>query len=879
MLSIFRRSGIAGAALLLALGATVPVRAQTVTSLVVHVRDEAGAPISGARVTIEGTGQARTAVTGVTGDAAIATQPDTYRVTVAADGRVTASTSEVTLTSGGTTTVSVTLTATGTDATTEIGRTRTAADRLNTTVSAAGSVVTPVSVGIRQNPELKNYAYNLPGLTTFQSAKSSTVHFKIRGADNEPRTQLDGHVLTNTGAGNFLVGWLNADAFDRIDVEKGPGIARGDEGRTTFGTIDLVTHRFSDTPQFDSTFGVNDQNGSRSQLSWRGALGAGKRLHYVLGYGFDGQADPANGYTGLFLGPARTGTNANASSAVAAYASPLAGGLGLRYELAKVEYAFSPVTRLSLGYVGFHGVAAPLGGKYAGYEGMFTVAPCFVNGAPGTPAQCATATTVTAPALAPFIGSTQPLYSGYTAGSERNNEPFFEATLSTTLGKELISISPFRGVVNDILLYTAPAAAIAGLPSSRSATDRESGFTAKIVHPLANGYVQFAYNYHSDATTVYTGAPFTPATLTTPTTMLRENDFSLTSQLRLRPKLSLGLGLFLETSRYDGVVQAPGAIAGGAATTAVPFLPNVLSFSHLDPHVGLVYQPDAETTLRASAGSAVYGPGSSLVSGRASFTPPAASNSGLGLITNVNPGLRHETTVAYELGADRRLRDGAVLSLSLYHNAIHDKFLTYTYQGGPVITPSGILTPLVSQTVNAALQRDFGVELALRRQRTEGIGYDLDVSLNRTYFSQLPAGYFTFATAPLSPFAGYQGTTNPYSTIHGELRYAHRGVLTALGFDAVGADNVTRAAGYATVYASVRAPVTPGVAMQLTVENLLNQQSAAGIAGTGPLGSGSSTITALPGPTGALVYSQTLVPVLQIPPRVIRFSLIQHFGR
>ncbi len=406
--------------------------------------------------------------------------------------------------------------------TSEIGRVQAATGpAANQSITSAGSVNLTTATQTRGNAALEDYAYDVPGVVYFHSGKSNLDHFKVRGADNEPRTELDGHPLLNTGAGNFLVGWMNAFAFDRIDVEKGPGIAEGDEGRTAFGTFNLITRGFSNTLSFDTVLGADSQYGSTVSLLARGPVDRRGRLQFVLADNYAGAPDPNHDLNGLFFGPART--NLVNGTAIAAYSGSLAGGLGLRNEIAKVRYAFSPATSFDIGYIGFHGVAAPLGGSYAGYEGNF------ITGA--------------SPAAGALAGTTQPFYSGYTNGSERVNEPFFEGTFRTQIGADSLTISPYTGIVSDLLVYAPSSTPIAGLPNNKYTSDRLHGTTFTYEHPLRNGYIKLNYEYLSDQTTVYTGTTFTPATLTTPPTTLHENDISITSSLNLTSRLNLGLGM------------------------------------------------------------------------------------------------------------------------------------------------------------------------------------------------------------------------------------------------------------------------------------------------------------------------------------------------
>ena len=736
-------------------------------------------------------------------------------------------------------------------------RTGTAAHQ---SVTAESSIDTANAVQTRGSAALENYVYDVPGLVYFHSGKSNLDHFKIRGADNEPRTEIDGHPITNTGAGNFLVGWMNAYAFDRIDVEKGPGIADGDEGRTAFGTINLITRGFTTTSQFDSVFGVDSQYGSTVSLVARGPLANG-RLQYVLADNATALGDPNHNLNGLFFGPART--NLVNSAAVPLYNGSLAGSIGLRNEILKLRYVFSPATTFDAGFIGFSGIAAPLGSSYAGYEGNF------VTGTSPT----ATITQTT--------GTVQPFYSGYTNGSERVNEPVFEASLRTQIAGGTLAISPFTMQLSDLLAYAAPPVTLSGFPNSKFTGDSEHGTTISYTRPFSRGYVKLNYEYRSDVTTVYTGTTFTPATLTTPPTTLHENDLSLTSQLNLTSRLSLGAGLFYDGYHNDGWIQPQSALAAGASSTSVPFNQTTIVSNHLDPHIGLVYRSSDSTWLRAVYGSSVYGPGSTLVSGRSTYAAPAPANNNQGLITTVNPNLQPEVTVAYGLGIDRRFHDGTLLSLDVYDDTIHDKFLSFTAAGPTLLINGATVAPLVNRTINASLQRTYGAELAAHRIRPLGLGYDVAVALDRQYYDQIPPAYFIYSGGPVSSFNGYQGTSYPYFTSHAEFRYAWPTFTVAFGEDSVGADNVERAPGFTTTYIAGAIPVGRSSAVQLSVANLFNYQTAAFSYGTGPTGSGASTITAYPagGILGApLTYSQQLVNVQGVAPRAFRLSFITHLG-
>jgi outer membrane receptor protein involved in Fe transport len=372
----------------------------------------------------------------------------------------------------------------------------------------------------------------------------------------------------------------------------------------------------------------------------------------------------------------------------------------------------------------------------------------------------------------------------------------------------------------------------------------------------------------------------------TPPTVSQYGDFALTGTWQLGEHLAVALGNYFEIYRLNSQIEDPAVLAafaarGNANAAPVALISATQSYSHYDPHVGIVYRPTYDLSLRVNAGSSITPPFAGLVSGFGSISiPNAAAHNYTNTIPNFN--LKPESTVAYDFGLDTRFRDGSVFSMDLYNIAVHNVFLS----NSTVIPPiAGIPTfPdtlfVITNQVNGPLQQSYGVELQLSKNPTLGWGYYLSTTFSRTYYPQLPSSIYLSNSFNFGNFnvPGAQIFGNPFGKGYAQLLYAGaHGSLFEFGMDWEGQDNSTLGPGYTIFEASMRAPIAPKAFVQLSVQNLFNYSTGTGL-GRNLASQGNFEPTAYYNTTTnqILPAAGSATSVQALPPRNIRLSLNFH---
>ncbi len=447
-----------------------------------------------------------------------------------------------------------------------------------------------------------------------------------------------------------------------------------------------------------------------------------------------------------------------------------------------------------------------------------------------------------------------------------------------------------------------------GTPFYQYELDRLRGVSVNYVHPFAKGVLRLGYENRSDDTFSYSqssgaldnvpfsqaanfpgqpagfnapafNVPFAPgtasvgsATLNIPPTIERNNDLNAGLLLNPTDKLQIGLGLYYLSNQanyaqidpnlqnylatYNTAVAAYNATkpAKNATFLTLSNLPYTLQYTsqthaHLDPHLGFAYTVTPDLTIRLNGGSSETVPYAGLIAGRPSFTQPGPSNNGVGQFNFRNPNLQPETSVGYDLGLDFRNGDGGVLGGDLFYYNIYNKFISLLSQNGPNVT--GLGNSFTSQSLNASVQRDYGIELFARRNPVEGIVYNMALTVQRQYLDNLPLSYFQNllnggGTGLTSTFNGRQPDTTPYFQFHAETGYNTPRFHGVIGADYFGQNNATVGPAYNLFYLATRYAVVPHAYVQFGVDNIFNYTTLAGFAGAGPQNSGVFSITQNP---------------------------------
>jgi hypothetical protein len=337
----------------------------------------------------------------------------------------------------------------------------------------------------------------------------------------------------------------------------------------------------------------------------------------------------------------------------------------------------------------------------------------------------------------------------------------------------------------------------------------------------------------------FPGVAVLPSTdIGTPDTQIYQTDISLTGQFQLRPNLEFDWGNYLTNYKTNvtyedpAVVQAflaaysgialPKGVTSNPYLNETPIVPvsQLISRSHYDPHFGFVYRPTRDLSIRATAGSSIVVPYSTLISGFTTINQGASGTT----ITTKNPFLLPEEVVAEDLGMDFRLRGGAIFSGDIWNDVVHNPWLTVrnaiaSYPG--IIENAGQLYQ--SSTINGPQEYSEGIQAGITDMPRLGFGYSANMTFMRVFYNDLPASYFA-QTTPQSILNGYQVNGNPYAKGYFQIQYAmpHNGLIR-LGMDYEGPDNQYNHPAFMFYDATVRTDVAPGWTLSLSGENIFNE--------------------------------------------------------
>jgi outer membrane receptor protein involved in Fe transport len=756
------------------------------------VTDAIGAPLAGAAVELRGP-QTYRATTDAAGSFSLgAVPPGVYIMTASKPGYQTARQPDFVVLSGQSQTVTIRLNAATLTSLRTIATVRTSAGSQFNTTPASVTVVNSAIFQDQGTPQVTRVLNQIPGVqislpaTSANGAAPGSITVPtIRGAASyETATLIDGHPLATQSFGDYVTTFLSSYMFESAEVVKGPGADALAVNNAINGTINFRTKDPTLTPTPDYTVGVDNRGGTFGNIGISGTVGKlglvvdvanindpsalnGKRVLF----------DPSNAFlTPSFSGPTISGTpsfsnvdgtvsNIQTGYSLLACCYTLQGDYENTSELVKFRYHLSGSTTATVSYLG--------GQSYSdenGDTGNMTLAQ--FN--PGTG----------------YTGSLKPgaqqvmfVFPG-APNRETNNEPIFQAEVSSTLGNDTFVLryyhaSIYRQVLqgtNGNILDSYPAT-LFGQDSNgnfyngastplyfsdyfdETESDKLEGWSFEYNHPIGQNTLTFAVDQQGDNSLDYEAEP------TFNNVFLPQGSGALYTTLQLRANVALAPKLQATAVDYYNIYRSTYA-------TSCPFAfgfsecnidgSNVgfttKTTNHNDPRLGLVFQPDPNLALRFSAGSAISPPYLDLLT---QITSPPTYNTSNGIVTVTKPGnVKPETAFGYDLGADYRLFDGqTILSADLYENNLFNHFFGLTTNSGLVCAanqcfstggtaaPAG--TPIFySFPTNISNFRFEGVELSLRRNPPVGLGFNLSGALQRGYVYNLPPFFYCSNAGP-----------------------------------------------------------------------------------------------------------------------------------
>ena len=365
--------------------------------------------------------------------------------------------------------------------------------------------------------------------------------------------------------------------------------------------------------------------------------------------------------------------------------------------------------------------------------------------------------------------------------------------------------------------------------------------------------------------------PKTPIQI--PPTTNYKYSLSLTGLIQVNPRLQVGIGNYFTRQRIDYQFSDPNAAAtaanyyvinpnngkatslAGAQPSDSTYVKGTTTHSAYNPHIQAEYRLDRNTSLRLSGGSSTTFPYAGQISGAYQLSPNSSPGGTTDSVRLTNPDLQPETTVAYDLGGDFRLRDGAVISVDGFNNVVHNVWTSLTYAGNNL---PGRTVPLTvySKTINGPLAREYGVEATIQKAPPLGWGYYATGTLQRAYFDGFGNDFYQAVAAPYItanskpgatcsaggppaptqnyciPYVGivngkqFDGTNSssqiPFFKSKAEVNYAFKHAYVAFGGSLYGANNPWGGGAFTTFYANGHLDISRELQLGIAAENIFN---------------------------------------------------------
>ena len=909
----------------LAQSPTAPVVSQVsvATGVTGNVRDGTGAPVVGARVILSGP-STQTASTDGQGNFTVAVPAGIYKVSIAKPGYNAVELPEITIAAGTSTPLSVTMTQANLSSLRTIGSvTSTTRGNSINTGPTSGSFISGSTFAQLGSQTINDVLERAPDVTIQQMGSQQDRSIVVGGVQPyETQVLIDGHPLALGQFGVWVSTYYPSWLIGGVETQTGPGNTTPFANIAVGGTANLLTPGFTAKPQAAITYGVDNYASQFSNLLTSGTLG---HLGYVVGLGTSGQNSPFTGTTKCIVAPDGP-TFATIQTCTSAD-----GNFGAQGELFKLKYDFTSTTSLEAGFVGAFGQWNPQGTAWGTYYGQRTIEPCQSTGQ-----------ACTNPNFSYLTGQTITGYGWYTGSSIYNNQQLFDAQLRTAIGNTTILIRPYLGDIEPEIILGAgqtsypsffgppgqfsfangtvpPAGYAPTTPAEKQCAagfgnitnpqgqytvvngqfecfggayttfeqDKLYGTTTSIVQPFGDNVLTFTYDFHGQSTFAYID---NPAGVSVPFSTDRYSTFSLTGALKPTSKLGINFGVYDTSWTVNGE-----QLANPSDPTSTTLTGLSRTVTHIDPHVAFTFRPSTNSSIRAAYGTSTTFPFVGQVSGLATYQTPAQSLgppfAGGGTLTEKNPNLAPEHSIAFTLGGDLRLARNETVSVDLNQTVIHGVFeqLTQTlerpdlpnYNGTTAL--EGIFFP-----ANVALLNAKSVILKYNFAPPVGFGFNLSAAAESSILSGLTPNVFTPGAASV-PANNVQicgngvaapgiATCIPYLQGYAQGTYTTKdGTFIGLGGLFLGKNNAYFQPPFWQVDLSVVRPVTKNITALFSVQNLLNMNNYGAylpIAGAGtPLVANTTNTTF--STINQTSFTPTLVPA---PPRIVRLQVRVHVG-
>jgi outer membrane receptor protein involved in Fe transport len=778
------------------------------------VTDESGAPIAGVNVDLRGATNKSTTTDAAGRFSISGLTAGFYVVAASKAGYSTAVQNDVALFSGQTVTLAIQMGAVTFSSLRTIASVRTGAHSINTTPASVNVVTTSTFIDQGQ-PQVTRVLSQIPGVqisfpsnsANAASPGSITVP-NIRDATSyETASLIDGHPISVGQYGDNVTTFLNPFMFGSMEVIKGPGADAPEVNNAIGGTTNFRTKDPTLKPYSQMLLGVDNRGGTLSNFEYSNTIG---KLGFVLDLATDNNPSPLSGkqvyydpgQDAAFLPDGTPLADAGGYNLVGNTQSTLPttpqllaccwtldGALDQTAELAKLQYHFSPVTRLTLSYLGSQTSADQNGNTGNYYQAVFSPQAGYSGSLPAGPIMYAS------------------IYPGAIQG-EYNNEPIYQAELSTAVGNDSLAARYYNATIsryqygglsssgydwNNVTLYGTNSGG--GQPTFNGTQqlvqyydayqepelDKLQGESFEVQHPFGTGdLLTFSADWTASQSSDWYTYAVPPQYASTPGQCVVCYGWSIPpgthSQLAtyllrgtfvVNPRLTATLSNYFNTYSVTYATNCPtdpmnnGGCSQASIVNGTGVTWATTNNAHYDPRLGITFRPNASSSIRFAMGSSIAPPYFGLLSaGGAAGTPVYDPSSQVALESVPNQNLKPETGFGYDLGADVRLPYNTTFSGDVYLTNLYNRFFNTTVATGLTCgqtnncsTGASANTPIFNATNgNISNARFEGIELSLQRAPAVGFGFNIAGALERGYYYDLPGNFYcSFVPTPANP--------------------------------------------------------------------------------------------------------------------------------
>lgn len=717
-----------------------------------------------------------------------------------------------------------------------------------------------------------------PGAVTVPTIRGASSY--------ETASLIDGHPLAVATYGDYITSYLSSFMFGSVEVVKGPGSDALEVNNAINGTVNFRTLDPTATPVPAYSVGFTTNGGQYANVGLQASTPDGRLGYvFDVAVVDDPSAlngkrvliDPTNGFLGGPNGKSLSGSpsysnvgttesNIQTGYSLLACCYTLTSNFNNTSELLKLRYQITPSIAATVSYLDGQTFA-----DQNGNTGNITNAQ-FLPGSGYSGA------------LRPGAQQVMYLFPG-APNNEVDNEPIFQAEVSSSLGNDTIlaryyHASLYRetqqgtgpGILDTypLTLYGSSSGSktFNGLTApidfqdyfNESELDKLGGWSFQYQHPFGQNTLTFGIDQNTTQAQAYEVSTFTNVFIPQGSSQLFTT-LQAHANLQLTPTLTAMLADYANVYRSTYATSCPYSFGfSNCAIDGSNVTFSTSTTSHNDPRFGFVWQPRSSLAVRFAGGSAIAPPYLNLLS---QITAPTAlwdTQTGIATQTKNSGQLRPETAFGYDLGADYRWHDGwTVLSGDIYENNLFNHYFGETLYSGltcgqvsyPCLDSGGKKAPAdtpiyYALNTNISNFRFEGIELQLQRRPPVGWGFTLAGALMKGYVYNLPQYFYCSTPAPhcqynqnlniianqnlngegIPSFGSTIGALNtriPYAQGNATLSYSFRnGAFVMLGTTYYGNNNSLNEPPFGYGYFTVRYPFTPGLALQISGNNIWN---------------------------------------------------------